>query len=81
MSPEDQERRLAFYRIHKKIEGEVFTIIAKGGRTSSILLSFIPITINNRPATLTMAVDISEKIRAERDSGLHMNRLLPQKRN
>jgi PAS domain S-box-containing protein len=67
MSPVDQERRIAFYRIHKKIEGEVFTIIAKGGGTSSILLSFIPITINNRPATLTMAVDITEKIRDEQE--------------
>jgi PAS domain S-box-containing protein len=66
MTPEDLERRAAFYQSKEKVEGELFTIIKKGGTTKSpVLISFIPITVNYEPAVLTMAVDITERKHAE----------------
>ncbi|MGA2160942.1 MAG: PAS domain S-box protein [Methanoregula sp.] len=66
MTPGDLKRRTALYQTQEKVESELFTIIKKGGDTkSSVLISFIPITTNNQPAILTMAVDITERIWAE----------------
>jgi PAS domain S-box-containing protein len=65
MTPEDQERRRGFYQSRNNVESEVFTIIARDGKRSTVLISFIQILLNNQPVILTMAVDITERKRIE----------------
>jgi len=65
MAPGDLERRKTFYGLQTTIANEVFPIVKKDGRRSTVLISFIRILFDNQPAVLTMGVDITERTLAE----------------
>jgi PAS domain S-box-containing protein len=60
-----------------KIENEPILMTVKGGKEKHVLLSVIPITIRDRPANVTMIVEITNLKRAEEEL-LLKNRMLTE---